>query len=144
QVRDAKGVQRFLTVHDLAPVLYPQFFSASGRQHIKEALKSLGPNGWAICVSQATRRDLCDYLKLDPARAFVVYWAASPELFYPCTDRKKMEIVRRKYRIPDVPYVLSLNTLEPRKNMEHAIRSFATLVHQEEIGDLHLVLVGAK
>lgn len=43
-----------------------------------------------------------------------------------------------------MPYILSLSTLEPRKNIDHTIRCFARLVNQEHIKNLYLVLVGAK
>lgn len=39
---------------------------------------------------------------------------------------------------------MSLNTLEPRKNLGHLIQCFRKLVYQEKINDLYLVLAGGK
>lgn len=140
----AKNTKKFLTVYDLIPILYPQFFEFDENHLIKKVVNGLQPDDWVVCISDSTKNDLCDYRKdLDPAKIFVTPLAAS-ELFYPCDDWEKMNSVKKKYRIPDVPYVLSLSTLEPRKNIAHTIRSFARLVKQENIKDLALVLVGTK
>ena len=55
-----------------------------------------------------------------------------------------MQLARAKYGILDGPYILSLSTLEPRKNIDHTIRCFARLIRDENIRDLNLVLVGTK
>ena len=140
-----KSIQKFLTVYDLIPVLFPQFFEFNEDHVVKKALKSLESDAWAICISNSTKNDLCNYLKyLDPDRVFVTHLAAS-ELFYPCSDFRLITNIKMKYCIPsDTPYILSLSTLEPRKNIELTIRCFAQLVEQEKVKDLNLVLVGAK
>ena len=55
-----------------------------------------------------------------------------------------LEQVRKKFGIPNGPYILSLSTLEPRKNIAQTIRCFVRLLEQEKIDDLSLVLVGSK
>jgi glycosyltransferase involved in cell wall biosynthesis len=53
--------------------------------------------------------------------------------------------VTSRYGIPgDAQYLLSVNTLEPRKNMQHAIRCFSAMIQAERIRDLHFVLVGTN
>jgi glycosyltransferase involved in cell wall biosynthesis len=141
----ARSPKRFLTVHDLIPVRFPHFFGDHVVRGMESILRSLRPGDWVVCNSQATKNDLCDYLGFDPAHVFVTPFAAAPEMFHPVADPASIASVRSEYGIPDdVPYVLSLNTLEPRKNMDHAIRSFVRLVQEERIADLHFVLVGAK
>lgn len=143
QAKRIKGLKRIITIYDLIPILFPQYFEFKEDHLIKEVLKSLGPEDWAFCISNATKNDLCNYLKLDPSRVFVTHLAAS-NIFYPCSEFEKITAVKKKYGIPDVPYILSLSTLEPRKNIDHTIRCFAKLVQQENIQDLNLVLVGTK
>lgn len=135
----------FLTVYDLIPVLFPQYFNFSENHVVKDALNRLTPENWIICISNATKNDLCDYIKhIEPSKAFVAHLAAS-ELFYLCSDLERVAMIKRKYSIPpDEPYILSLSTLEPRKNISHTIRCFAKLVSQQHIKDLYLVLVGTK
>lgn len=136
--------RRFLTIHDLIPIKFPQFFTGTHTEDQKQALNSLRPDDWVICVSQATKDDFCEYTGFNPEKVFVTYEGADTNIFYPCEDADHIAQIRQKYRIPNIPYLLTLCTLEPRKNIDQVIRSFAGLLQQEKVTDLCLVLVGAK
>jgi len=139
-----KHIKKFLSVMDIIPILYPEFFKFREDNSLKEAIAGLDSDSWVLCISQSTKNDLCNYSKLiDPSKAIVTHLAAS-ELFYPCLNPQKQNFVRSKYGIPNAPYILSLSTLEPRKNINHTIRCFINLVEQENINELYLVLVGTK
>jgi glycosyltransferase involved in cell wall biosynthesis len=139
-----KSPARFLTIYDLIPLLFPEFFKADDVREMERVYAGLDRETWVLCISQATKDDLCDRLRFDPNRAFVTPLAAAPEIFYPCTDREQIAEVFHRYGIPNAPYLLSLNTLEPRKNLAHTIRCFVRMVRSQGIRDLNLVLVGAK
>ena len=144
QLQKAKHLKKFLTVMDLIPILYPKFFEFKEDDSLKQAVSSLDSESWVLCISESTKNDLCNYSTVvDPSKVVVTPLAAS-KLFYACNDVHKVEHTRKKYGIPDAPYLLSLSTLEPRKNIDHIIRCFAKLIQQENIQDLHLVLVGTK
>ena len=81
--------------------------------------------------------------KINPGKVIVTELAAS-EMFYKSSDKEYNKYIQHKYSIPNLPYILSLCTLEPRKNILTAIRSFAKMIEQEHIADLNLVLVGTK
>ncbi|MDD2500275.1 MAG: glycosyltransferase family 1 protein [Geobacter sp.] len=132
---------RFQTVYDLIPLIIPQITTPAHRMITRRCIDSIQPDEWVLAISKATRDDLCEYSGFDPQRVFITPLAAS-DLFYRCTDKELMYAVRQRYGIPDAPYILSLCTLEPRKNIPHLIRCFADLVTQEQISDLNLVLVG--
>jgi len=140
----AGAAQRFLTIYDLIPVLHPDWFDEHVRRVSGQAYRSITPTDWALCDSQSTKNDLCEHFGIDPARVFVTYMAAAPELFHPVADPARIAAVKAKYGVPDAPYVMSLNTLEPRKNMDHAIRAFTRLVAQERGLELRFLLVGGK
>ncbi len=137
---------KMLTIYDLIPILYPQYYGNDTflQDFLKQAVYSLSPQDYALCISQATKNDFCSYTGHDPTRAFVTHLAADSALFYPCTDQDARCAVLQKYSLPDQPYLLSLSTLEPRKNIEHVIRCFVQLVKEQNIADLCLVLAGAK
>lgn len=152
-VRQTVGIRRFLTVHDIIPVRYPHYFGLKknfrsadfDREfNLLQSLQSIDPDTWVICPSRATLDDLGNYLnrRIDPDKTAVIPWAAADH-FHPCRDATVMDAVKLKYGIPRGPYILSLGTLEPRKNIVHLIRSFAQLVAQENLPDLSLVLAGA-
>jgi glycosyltransferase involved in cell wall biosynthesis len=143
-VRAVKGLKRFVTVYDLIPILYPQFCGEGVAEGARKILESVGRDDGFICISQATKDDLCNYKsEIDASRVFVTHLAAS-DFFYRCTDPDRISLVREKYRIPNAPYLLSLSTLEPRKNIDHIIRSFVRLIQEQRIKDLYLVLTGNK
>jgi glycosyltransferase involved in cell wall biosynthesis len=143
-IKSSDKLKKVITIHDLIAVLYPQYFQFREDNLIHNILKSIDNETWVTCISHSTKNDLCNYLpSLDPSRVFVTHLAASA-LFYRCQDQAMLKQVRTKFSIQDGPYVLSLSTLEPRKNITQTIRGFVRLVEQEKINDLSLVLVGAK
>lgn len=149
-VCENRAIGKFQTVYDLIPILFPEFFREGFGDNFPEIfrgmLETLLPDGYAFSISEATKEDLCDVMKVDPARVFVTPLAADPAVFHPCDDAQVRAQIRRKYGLPpDAPYLLSLSTLEPRKNIDHVIRCFARLVREQPgLGDLHLVLAGSK
>ncbi len=144
QVRRAKRVKKFLTVYDLIPVKFPHLFTKDILTTFRRALADIGPDTWVLCISEATKADLLDHVDISPERVFVTPLAADPTIFHRRADRDDLARVRRRYGIPPGPYLLSVGTLEPRKNLDHLIRCFARVVERERIDDLRLVLVGAK
>jgi glycosyltransferase involved in cell wall biosynthesis len=137
------NLKRFITINDMIPVLFPHYFEPEITADFRRVLESIRDDDWIIAISQSTRNDLCDYLKIDPARVFITPLAASGS-FYRCDDAMKQAAARRRYGITEGPYILSLSTLEPRKNIDHTIRCFARTVEEQGIQDLQLVLVGSK
>ena len=135
-------IKKIVTIHDLIPVLFPQY--NSNTKLLENTITSIGKNNFAICVSENTKKDLLEYApQIDSSKVFVSLLAASPELFYECKNESKFSEVQEKYNIPE-KYFLSLSTLEPRKNIDHVIRSFVRFISEKKINDLSLVLVGDK
>lgn len=144
QIKRSHTLKKVITIYDLIPVLYPKFFQFQEDSRIHKVLQSIDNDTWVTCISQATKNDLCNYLpSLDPAKVFVTHLGAS-ELFYQCQDQDVIDKVRTKFSIPDGQYVLSLSTLEPRKNISQTIRCFTRMLREGSIKDLSLVLVGTK
>jgi glycosyltransferase involved in cell wall biosynthesis len=135
----------FLTCYDLIPILFPQYCEQGIIDLIKNVLNSITYETWILCISEATRNDLLNYMgnNINPERVIVTELAAS-ETFYQSTNKDLNFKVRMKHDIPDKQYILSVCTLEPRKNIDQVIRAFARLIIQENIKDLNLVLVGSK
>jgi len=143
-VRRYDNLSVFQTIHDLIPILYPQYIPDGSAQLIKRYMDWLSEKDFLLCVSHSTRNDLLNYnRRLDPERVLVTHLAAS-EKFYPCESPEEIKTVKKKHKIPeDDRYILSVATFDPRKNLHTLIRSFARLVASEKINDLFLVLAGA-
>lgn len=80
---------------------------------------------------------------MNPERVFVTPLAASKN-FYPITDSEVISKKLKQYQIPTQPYLLSLCTLEPRKNLNFLLQCFAQLLAQDPSLDINLVLVGVS
>lgn len=137
--------KKIITIHDLIPHLFPQYFGEWNKIMMRKILESIDEHTTPICVSEATKIDLCEATGISPERVSVVHLAASKEVFYQETDKEKIADTLKKYNIPaNSKHLLSVSTLEPRKNIERTIRAFLKLIQQEHINDLNLVLVGTK
>ena len=142
-LRNNKNLKLFLTIYDLIPLLYPNYFDTPQDTFQRQRISPLEHDGYFLCISAATKNDLCAcFPRILPERVFVTHLAAS-EVFFRCEDPLTMMTVRRRYQIPDdVQYLLSVCTLEPRKNIAMTIRCFIRMVRQERLTDIALVLVG--
>ena len=139
-----RTVRTVQTVHDLISIFHPEWFP-NGDNAIRRMVETLPPDAHVVTVSEATKQDFCNYTRTDPNRVTPIQLAASPTLFYPVTDQSALRAIRQQYNLGDSPYLLSLATFEPRKNIDHLIRCFAHAVRSGNIpADVKLVLVGTK
>jgi glycosyltransferase involved in cell wall biosynthesis len=89
-----------------------------------------------IAISDSTRRDALDHFDLEPERIRTVPMATPPG-FAPASSAE-CEAVRARYGLPE-RYLLSVGTLEPRKNHALLFRALA-----DAPSDLRLVVVGRR
>ena len=143
-VRKLPGIARCVTVHDLNPIVHPEYFPPVVNRWSAKVMANIAPGDWVLTVSQFVNDDLCERYGIDPQRVRVTYLAADPALYHPGIDAASIGRVRRRYGIPDGPYLLSLGSLSPHKNVAHLVKCFAEVLQQERIADLNLVLAGAE
>ena len=137
---------RVLNVYDLICVRHPEWCTTEQVDWQRNILGSIdAKRDWLVCNSEYVRADVCDYLKMDPERVAVVPLGVSAD-FRPVGDASAMAVVRAKYGVPaDVPYLLSLAALQPRKNLAHLIRCFTRLLSEEpSLRETRLVLAGER
>ena len=143
--RAVKNLRRFITVYDLVPVLFPDTVTAHTREIFKRVLASISADVRCLCISEVTKNDLCNHLSLEPSRVTVTPLAASPEIFFPVTDASLLAESRTRVGLPEgAKYLLSVNTLQPLKNIARAIQAFASFVQESRVNDLYFVLVGGR
>jgi glycosyltransferase involved in cell wall biosynthesis len=136
---------RFQTLHDVIALVMPEVNWDGADALVRGIVDGVRDDDWVLAISQHTKNDFLELRpRFDPARVVVAHLAADPARFYPCMDPARRAAVRARYGVPDGPYLLSVSTLEPRKNLPHLLRTFAELVRAERVDDLHLVLTGAK
>ena len=135
---------RVATIHDMVPSLLPDVTEERFIAFHDAVLNSIDfERDWVMCVSESTRRDFIDITGMAAERTFVVPLAASSQLFRPELDKTRLRAVLARYGILDQRYVLSLCTLEPRKNLTRLVNAFTVLAANQSLADVRLVLIGA-
>lgn len=113
-----------LTIHDLFPLTHPQFFVPGTRRWCRESLtSSIRYCQRVIADSQYAKEEFLRIFKYPEDHIHVVPLAANP-LFRRIEKSEKLEKLRSKLGLP-AHFVLSVGTLEPRKNLAGLIRAFA-------------------
>jgi glycosyltransferase involved in cell wall biosynthesis len=145
QVQTNKKIKKLITIHDLIPIKYPQYFEDKKNNIVHQIIKTIKPDTYVTCISEATKNDFLEVTGFSESQVSVVPLAASSKLFYPVLEKDVISKVLEKYAITNSKtYFLSISTLEPRKNIHTLIKSFANLIEQEKNEELQLVLVGTK
>jgi glycosyltransferase involved in cell wall biosynthesis len=131
-------------VHDLALIRTPQFFNARKRALMRPLLPVVARGAVAVgTVSEASRRDVIALLGVPEERIVMLPGAPHPACRLP--DQAAIARVRARYGIAR-PYILTVGTLEPRKNLPLLLRAFDRLRARSgsPAAELDLVTVGAK
>ena len=145
EVRQHPRVSVIQTVYDMIPFLLPETMTAEYREYYADIIRRICPGDHVITISRSAKADFCDHTGFAEDRVHVVPLAANEDLFRPCHDPAHIATVRAKHGIPEGPYLLSVCTFEPRKNLRHLVRSFVELLRAHpEVSDLTLVLTGGQ
>lgn len=129
------GIRSVVTVHDLIFMRFPQYFGRVNRWIYKNKLiYACRAANKVIAISQKTKDDLIELLGTSPDKIEVIYQSCDDSFRKPQSAGQKLE-VKTKYNLPD-QYLLSVGTIEPRKNLLLAVKAFA------QTEDIKLVVVG--
>jgi glycosyltransferase involved in cell wall biosynthesis len=148
-VRQARTI---LTIHDLAFMRLPQCAEAGLRAYLNKVVpRSIERADRVLADSQSTKSDLIELLGVSPDKIEVVY-AGVERRFRPMEGEVALQRAKKRYGL-DFPFILSLGTLEPRKNFTGLIEAYALMRGRragfhtcQGIGDrgLKLVIAGGK
>lgn len=132
-----------VTIHDLTLSMFPQFFTL--KDHAKERLiksKRLAQGAHQVlAVSQSTANDLAQHWRIATNRITVTPLGVDHAI-YGAREQPSDRSFRAAYDL-NRPYLLSLATQEPRKNLESVIEAYS-IFRKEGGNPLPLVLAGGK
>ena len=133
--------RQVVTVHDAAPLDHPEWlnrrFAAWYRWLLPRLIRRVRR---VIVPSEFTKSRLLDLSGVPPERVVVVPNGVDPR-FRPCAP-DEIAATRVALGIPSPRYILSLASLEPRKNLDALLRAWA-LLRDRTPDDLWLVVGGA-
>ena len=129
-----------VTMYDLSFRRLPDRFPAAQRLYLSAITQlSCRRARRVVAISEATRRDVAEWLGVPLARIDLVYPGVDAR-FRPL-PLEEVRAFRERLGLPE-RFILYLGTLEPRKNLPALVEAFALLRRDQP--DLHLVLAGAR
>ncbi|WPO88912.1 glycosyltransferase family 4 protein [Chryseobacterium sp. HR92] len=133
---DPKPIKKVVTIHDLIFVRYPQYYSFFDRKiHFWKFKKAADTADKIIAISEQTKRDIIQYLKIPEAKIEVIYQGCH-HAFKEQQPPQLMMAVKEKFKLPE-RFVLNVGTIEDRKNLLNVVKA----INGTEIP---LVVVGRK
>jgi glycosyltransferase involved in cell wall biosynthesis len=135
-----RRVPTVLTVHDLIYHLFPEHHKPLNFWFLNRAMPLFVQRARAvIAVSESTKQDLIRCYGVHPDKITVVHEAAAPH-FRPASP-EAIAAVRTRYGLPE-GFVLTVGTIEPRKNLSRLLDALQRL--RQKGDDARLVVVGSK
>lgn len=138
-------VPKVVTIHDLTHRIHPEFHT---RENIRLAEKgmelAMSSSTHFIATSQSTAKYLSAHHPEAEQLTKVIYEGVSRR-FNPGNKAADLSSVREKYGLPTIgDYLLSLSTVEPRKNIHHLIEAFTAMKARYPGNKTHLYIGGKK
>jgi glycosyltransferase involved in cell wall biosynthesis len=139
-----RTTRTLLTVHDLSFLHCPETFVPPLRRYLERVVpRSIARADLVLADSAHTRSDIVSLLGVPPDRVQVLYSGVPPG-FRPQPELGEGERLRARYGLSDGRYVLSVGTLQPRKNYVRLIRAFANLEPETVEPETQLVIAGGQ
>ena len=134
----ASGIKGVVTIHDLIFLRHPEYYhwldaklyAWKFRYTCREAER-------IIAISERTKQDVMELGGVPKEKIQVVYQSCAPR-FAQQSKEEDVRRVKQKFGLPQ-RFLLSVGTIEERKNLLLAIRALAGLP-----SDIHLVAVGRQ
>ncbi len=128
------GIKSIVTVHDLIFVRYPELYKWLDRNiYVKKHTQACHDADIVVAISEQTKRDLVEFLKIDESKIKVIYQGCN-EVFKKEQTSDFIDQTIKKYQLPN-HFLLYVGSLIKRKNALSAVKAV------EKTGD-HLVIVG--
>jgi alpha-1,3-rhamnosyl/mannosyltransferase len=135
------GAAALLTIYDMTTLVHPEWHARDNTtMHTAKDRFAMERAHHIIAISEATRRDVMEHLHIPAQRISVVYGAADEHFRpYPPTA---IDPVLAGYGLRRGEYILSIGTLEPRKNYVRLMEAYAALHAAADTPPPPLVIAG--
>ena len=148
-----RSTRTLLTVHDLSFLRYPEAFVPKLRRYLERLVpRSIARADVVLADSAATQADIVSLLGVPPDKVQVLYSGVHP-CFRPEAELGERDRLQARYGIGGRPYVLSVGTVQPRKNYIRLIKAFTRLqtcnlqtckLANLQLADLQLLIAGGR
>ena len=131
-----------VTIHDLSFLLFPDLHTEENRKLLMQNLIYVNSRpAMVICDSEQTKIDLIKFFHVPEERIEVIYLGVDHIFSGPVVEENRQKVLE-KYKIDGLDYLLSVSSIEPRKNFERIINVFSEIIKKEEFSNMYLVCAG--
>jgi glycosyltransferase involved in cell wall biosynthesis len=128
------------TIHDVSHALFPTYHEDNNVRLATAGINWLEEqNADLVAVSDFTSKEL----QSQELTSEVIHEGVDRSRFFPVKNEHPRGVVRDRYNLPKGNFLLSVCTLEPRKNLQGLIAAFASL-DEKTRENFPLVLAGRK
>ncbi len=130
-------VPRVMTIMDLSYLKFPKLFKAKDLYQLKNwTVYAVARVRKIFTISEASKNDIIKEYHVPPSKIVVTY---------PGFTMGQIMNITAKYHISK-NYILSVGTIQPRKNYTRLIEAFARFLREnkQKFTDLELVIIGKK
>jgi glycosyltransferase involved in cell wall biosynthesis len=118
------SIKTIVTIHDLIFERYPELYKTIDRKIYFKKFKHAAETAHVIvAISEQTKQDIVDFLKITPEKIKVVYQGCHP-VFKEDLTNSFMKKTMRKYQLPD-QYLLYVGSMIERKNALSVVKAAA-------------------
>jgi len=129
--------KKILTIFDLGPILFPQFFTTLTCTYSKLFPVILNNTDHIITISENSKKDIVNTFKI-PKEKITVTHLGVEDRFRPVKNKEYLKKIRKKYKLPE-KFILFVGTIEPRKNLPLLLSAFSKI---KDRFDTNLVIAG--
>lgn len=131
-----KPIKKIVTIHDLIFLRFPKYYSFFDRKiHFWKFKKAAEQADVIIAISEQTKRDIVQFLKVPEEKIIVVYQGCH-QAFKENQSEEFLFSVKEKFSLPK-RFILNVGTIEERKNLLNTVKA----INRTEIP---LVVIGKK
>lgn len=121
----SSGARTVVTIHDMAFMKFPAFAEDRNRRYLDARIRDTVRRADAVITDSGTSAsDIRELLGVDASRVHGIHLGVSPSVCRASDDAVRR--VRRQFNL-DRPYLLSVSTVEPRKNLSFMVDVFDRL-----------------
>lgn len=119
---NSKKIKKIVTIHDLIFMRFPQYYSWFDRKiHFWKFKKAAEQADLIIAISDQTKRDIIDYLKV-PEHKLVTVYQGCHAAFKENQSEDFLNQTSEKFKLPK-RFILNVGTIEERKNLLNIVKA---------------------
>jgi len=136
------GVPDLAMIHDMIPLVSPEFGEGLQTAYLKFALKNVAKRATHLLTnSETSKEDIVKFARVDPAKITVIPLGPGSRVAAVGPEDAPCKLLEQ---IPFQRFLFGLGTLEPRKNLPNLFRALSILHRKPEFQDVGLVLAGGR